>query len=47
VKRQREIVAELSAAGYPTGLAEELLDLLTATLEQMRVHRDYLEAEHR
>ena len=43
VARQQALVAELQAAGYPTGLARQLLGSLTETLRQMQIHRDYLE----
>ena len=47
VARQEALVAELQAAGHPTGLARQLLDSLNDTLSQMRAHRDYLEARDR
>lgn len=45
VARQAEIVAELEADGHPAELARALLQVFRETLDQMRVHRAYLEAE--
>lgn len=47
VARQAELVRELEADGHPAELARDLLRVFRETLDQMRAHRAYLEAETR
>jgi hypothetical protein len=45
VAKQRQLVENLEADGYPTELAHQLLTSLEDTLEQMRRHLAYLAAD--
>lgn len=47
VRRQREIVQELSAREHPTEMAEQLLATFEGTLREHRIHLARLEAETR
>jgi Fe2+ or Zn2+ uptake regulation protein len=42
IARQRSLIAELVLRGQPTDLAEQLLESLIATREQMGTHYIYL-----
>jgi hypothetical protein len=45
IARQRVLLAELRAQGFPTELAVDLLASLMETARQMRLHYDYLRRE--
>jgi hypothetical protein len=47
VARQRAILSDLRAHGYPTELAADLLNSLIETQRQMRAHYDFLQREDR